>query len=420
MSFDEKCDVYYIVCSKFTRLCPRLVPSPLWGLSLANLAKANPLCMNAVCDSCADVINVFREWWYSLDRGICRFCGAKASHVDEDWRYYLYDVSGGQICGEALLKSVKGVAYLHSLVPICKSCHIAKHLGCASVVERSEEALNKLAKVNGVSVEEARKLENFVFAIWRRLSTINDWRIIIGSIGIDEYVRKRLEEMLNIMYSKGLYFDGPWLWYRSRYEEFNSLKALKETKDLFAEVINRCGLSDIVKCQETLLSIVKDKLLSIGIIVLDNGFKFFINLLMGSDITRSIIRGLITVGDALTMGLLADEMVGSLCGKWMLFTKAEKAPYIFRQIIDLLEESKLGFQAKMWCRDVEAGKEIPIIVYIPSSLALDYVSQVCNIIENARNSFEVRKPLYFKPDLFTLQGIYSGVSELKPYIYLKI
>jgi len=74
----------------------------------------------------------------------------------------------------------------------------------------------------------------------------------------------------------------------------------------------------------------------------------------------------------------------------------------------------------MWCRDVEAGKEIPIIAYIPSSLALDYVSQVCNIIESARNSFEVRKPLYFKPDLFTLQGIYSGVSELKPYIYLKI
>jgi len=61
MSFDEKCDAYYIVCSKLTRLCPRLVPSPLWGLSLANLAKANPLCMNAVCDGCADAINLFRE-----------------------------------------------------------------------------------------------------------------------------------------------------------------------------------------------------------------------------------------------------------------------------------------------------------------------------------------------------------------------
>jgi hypothetical protein len=376
--------------------------------------------MNAVCDGCADVINLFREWWYSLDRGICRFCGAKASHVDEDWRYYLYDVSGGQICGEVLLKSVKGVAYLHSLVPICKDCHIAKHLGYAHVAGRGKEALDKLAKVNGVSVEEAKKLEISVSDIWERLSAINEWKIVIGDIGVDECVRKKLEEMLNTMYSKGLYLYGGWLWYRSRYGEDNSLKALKETKDLFAEVISRCGLSDIVKCQETLLSIVKDKLLSIGIIVLDNEFKFFINLLMGSDITRSIIRGLITVGDALTMGLLADEMVGSLCGKWMLFTKAEKAPYIFRQIIDLLEESKLGFQAKMWCRDVEAGKEIPIIVYIPSSLALDYVSQVCNIIENARNSFEVRKPLYFKLDLFTLQGIYSGVSELKPYIYLKI
>jgi hypothetical protein len=372
--------------------------------------------MNAVCDGCTDVINVFREWWYSLDRGICRFCGAKASHVDEDWRYYLYDVSGGQICGEVLLKGVKGVAYLNSLVPICESCHIAKHLGYASVVGRGEEALNKLANINGVSVEEARKLENFVFTTWRRLSTINDWRIIIGSIGIDEYVRKRLEEILNIMYSKGLYFDDPWLWYRSKYEEFNSLKALNETKDLFAEVINRCGLGDIVKCQEIVLSVVKDKLLSRDIIVLDNEFKFFIKLL----IDLGVIGGLIAVSDALIMEFIADEMVKSLCGKWMLFAEPEKAPYIFRQIIDLLEESKLGFQAKMWCRDVEAGKEIPIIVYIPSSLALDYVSQVCNIIESARNSFEVRKPLYFKPDLFTKLRIYSGVSELKPYIYLKI
>jgi hypothetical protein len=372
--------------------------------------------MNAVCDGCADVINLFREWWYSLDRGICRFCGAKASHADEDWRYYLYDVSGGQICGEVLLKGVKGVAYLNSLVPICESCHIAKHLGYASVVGRGEEALNKLAKVNGVSIEDAEKLKSSVFAIWRRLSVINDWKIVIGDIGIDEYVRKKLEEMLNIMYSKGLYFDDPWLWYRSKYEESNSLKALNETKDLFTEVINRCGLGDIVKCQEIVLSVVKDKLLPRDIIVLDNEFKFFIKLL----IDLSVIGGLIAVSDALIMEFIADEMVESLCGKWMLFVEPEKAPYIFRQIIDLLEESKLGFQAKMWCRDVEAGREIPIIVYIPSSLALDYVSQVCNIIESAKNSFEVKKPLYFKPDLFTKLRIYSGVSELKPYIYLKI
>jgi hypothetical protein len=38
----EKFEAYSSVCKSFPKLCPRLVPAPLWGLSLGNLARMEP------------------------------------------------------------------------------------------------------------------------------------------------------------------------------------------------------------------------------------------------------------------------------------------------------------------------------------------------------------------------------------------
>jgi len=126
-------DAYSGVCSKLTRLCPRLVPSPLWGLSLAQVARMAPQAALAICDRCPEVVEEVRRYWMGLPRGgRCEVCGAPGSEIDEDWRYCVINNVGGQR---------RGVAYLKRLRLLCEKCHLAKHQGRARVVGEELEAL---------------------------------------------------------------------------------------------------------------------------------------------------------------------------------------------------------------------------------------------------------------------------------------
>ncbi|ALL00912.1 hypothetical protein Pyrde_0862 [Pyrodictium delaneyi] len=58
---------YHEVCRTLGKLCPRLVPSPLWGISLAKLARADPwLIDDAFCNGtgrCAEALERLHTWW---------------------------------------------------------------------------------------------------------------------------------------------------------------------------------------------------------------------------------------------------------------------------------------------------------------------------------------------------------------------
>ncbi len=82
---NDENDAYYPVCSKLQKLCPRLVPSPLWGLSLANIARIAPQTVLAVCDSCPETVESVYRYWTALNRsGKCEVCGDPGNELDEE------------------------------------------------------------------------------------------------------------------------------------------------------------------------------------------------------------------------------------------------------------------------------------------------------------------------------------------------
>ncbi|MEB3757131.1 MAG: hypothetical protein GSR79_09810 [Desulfurococcales archaeon] len=101
-SCNEESDAYHLLCSKLQRLCPRLVPSPLWGLSIANIARMAPQAALAVCDSCPEIIEKIHRYWITLDRGgECEVCNKPGSEIDEDWLYCIFDENGNLVSGVA-------------------------------------------------------------------------------------------------------------------------------------------------------------------------------------------------------------------------------------------------------------------------------------------------------------------------------
>lgn len=43
-------DAYSSVCRSMKKLCPRIVPSPLWGINMAKLARVNPVVLSDVLE----------------------------------------------------------------------------------------------------------------------------------------------------------------------------------------------------------------------------------------------------------------------------------------------------------------------------------------------------------------------------------
>jgi len=160
-------EAYQHVCAALSVLCPRLVPSPLWGASLARLArlKAGEAFKLGVDEG---TLRQLKAFWYSMPRRGCAVCGAPAEEVDEEWRYYL-----------AGSEHAIGIARLTGLRPLCKECHLAKHLGYASVKRELKRALQHLARVNGVDSGTVAALLPEVGRIWSALSDVESWRIAV-------------------------------------------------------------------------------------------------------------------------------------------------------------------------------------------------------------------------------------------------
>jgi len=181
-------EAYEDICNTLDVLCPRLVPKPLWGASIARLVRMRISEAVALGLEPQLFLNL-RQFWRSLKRERCDVCGSPARHIDEDWRYY---ADGSQ-----------GVAVLENLRPLCEECHLAKHLGFASVIGRDDEAIQHLAQVNGVDVNTVLELLPEVQRVWIQLSSLESWRIEIAEEVLPEKLRKAVEKALNKLINMG-------------------------------------------------------------------------------------------------------------------------------------------------------------------------------------------------------------------------
>uniref|UniRef100_A0A7J2U2Q3 HNH endonuclease n=1 Tax=Ignisphaera aggregans TaxID=334771 RepID=A0A7J2U2Q3_9CREN len=180
-------DAYSSICTVFKRLCPKLVPKPLWRVSVAKLVRMNIGELIGLGLE-IEVIEKLKSFWSSLSRDRCVICDSKASDIDEFWDYY---VDGN-----------RGIARLVSLRSLCSSCHLAKHIGYANVTGRLDEALEQLAKVNNLTPLDVDILLNEVYSIWRMLNSITTWRIEIAKGVLPEDIRADVENALNRLLEK--------------------------------------------------------------------------------------------------------------------------------------------------------------------------------------------------------------------------
>ena len=194
------------------RLYPNMVPSPLWGITLAHLARCDPATLACALgmEEAEEPLRRLSNLWMRVPRRACSFCGRAASDLHEDWEF-LPDYDRGE--GEAILKG---------LAPICKRCHDVIHLGRATVTGRLEEAISWFKQVNADILrelgEDPMQLLDLAWSVWEcRSKFVNRWKIRLRALEelsfplTKEYVRI-LERLMNLLVdSESIYLDGSWL-----------------------------------------------------------------------------------------------------------------------------------------------------------------------------------------------------------------
>ena len=280
-----------------------------------------------------------------------------------------------------------------------------------------------------MGLEETRKLVGKAFRIHNKLSKIHNWTIKIERLdGLDEELRRKAEEFLNTMYKKGFYLSGGWLYYHyPKYYEEVEPRIIHETATILAKVLRKSGTTkvDDDKWIDSLLGIIIEELESKGIHVLSREFKLFVKYLLENVRQKKLLQRVV---DYISKGK-ADHYTGiisllpdyiGLTGKWMVFVPTSLYPRIFRYMVEALENTKLAYSAKITVRRNEyaSRRELPVIVYVPISFVPRYVAEVAEVMKSVLDKFYVSKKMFFKPDLFTEKGVYSGRANHRSYIYV--
>jgi len=244
--------------------------------------------------------------------------------------------------------------------------------------------------------------------------------------GLSEELRASLENLLNTMYKRGFFIHEGWLYYSyPRYKEEVEPRVLRETTSILAETLRRVGTASrwFDNLPERLLEVVREKLEPRGVKVLDNEFRMFVRYVVEDEKRRRCLENIIdriSESEA-NIGPLPLGEIG-LTGKWIAFVPADLCPRVFRRVIDLLEETKLAYSAKIPAeREYYQGSRespVPVIIYIPISIAPYYVVDVAEILRKVLDELGVDRRLIYKPDIFTLKGIYYKKSSSKSYIYV--
>lgn len=152
------------------KLTPALVPAPLWGRSVYNTLP--------------------RKQWELLRQVVLEAAANTCQHCEAQYEK-------GMICHEVWeYDDQKQVATLTALVIVCRDCNSVLHLGKSlligqkkgesGLVERGEQAVEHLKKINRITDQEARKLIKDAFKTHSARSR-QAWQIQIASNLVEKH-----------------------------------------------------------------------------------------------------------------------------------------------------------------------------------------------------------------------------------------
>lgn len=124
------------------KLTVELLPSSTWGHNLRSVLSR------------AEWDKVRYKCYVEADY-TCEICGGKGKrHPVECHEKWVFD-------------DKRHVQTLVGVEALCPSCHLVRHIGRAYSVGQGEKALRWLAKVNGITLQEAEKYLSASLAEWQ-------------------------------------------------------------------------------------------------------------------------------------------------------------------------------------------------------------------------------------------------------------
>ncbi len=158
-------------------LSVELIPTPLWGRSLANLARKG----------WGPQWEAIRLKEFSKTSGKCEFCSGPGVILHEHWEY----------------DDSRNVQRLSVFSVTCDRCSLVHHFGRAGKMGRENEALWHMMQVIRISQAEAESLVEQAFDDWERRSMctwIQDFgwlRSRVWEYGLSEHDIAKAEQLLS-------------------------------------------------------------------------------------------------------------------------------------------------------------------------------------------------------------------------------
>lgn len=138
---------------RLVKLNIQLVPSPLWGKSLARLASKSP--------KWNEIWRKIRQFELQRTGNRCEVCGSELAGVcHEEWEY----------------DDTKHIQRLIGFRVLCSLCNLIAHMGYASVKGLSNDAFQHFIEVSNLSREEALLVIDEAFRKWAERFQRVDWK----------------------------------------------------------------------------------------------------------------------------------------------------------------------------------------------------------------------------------------------------
>ena len=118
--------------------------------------------------------NNIRKQVYSQAKQKCEICNAKCTKLEchEIWEY-----------NDKLF-----IQKLTKMIALCAKCHMVKHIGLAQSKGNLEKALEHLANVNDIGLEDARLYAEVEFEVWSRRSN-HKWTLDLSAL--ESYLKEQ-------------------------------------------------------------------------------------------------------------------------------------------------------------------------------------------------------------------------------------
>ncbi len=350
----------YNEATRDLKLRPRPVPIPIWWMSVATLARMDPRLYSLWADGIDPSVC---DWWRRLDRsGNCEVCDRPVEEIDEVWEYETSDDGA--------------VVRLVGFRKLCRGCHLTTHMNLAERAWMIEKVLGWLQEVNGLSRAEAIEIVRLTAELWECLNYVSRerWTFELPAVE-DEGDRRALETLLNSMARSKLYdVSGGWVW-TTENDEVRPVTAEEalESAPPPAELVERAETFGLMPLREELEH------------ALD---------LLKSGVEQEV-----------------PSMSVTPVGKWIMFLPTAEAVELFKRVAEgIASGNSPALQAKA---SVEREERKVIIVYTPNFLDVETVTKTAEWLE----SLGAKGPLTYKPDVFTMAGIYNGHPRFRPHVF---